>query len=319
MIIAAERAARPSDFSAPSPPQEGKFCPFCPGNEGATPHEILRRRTADAEGGDAWSVRVFPNRYPALRVEGDLVRSAHGTFDRISGVGAHEVIVETPRHDLAFPDLSLPAVAEVLRVWRDRILDLSRDERLAYVSIFKNQGAAAGATLTHEHSQLLALPTVPRDVALELEAGDDHWRRKERCLSCDAIRQEREEGVRIVHEGERFVAVCPWASPTPFLVWIFPKAHASHFESSSDDLLASLASALRIVLQKIGAALESPAYNLVLVSGRLRGGPSPSAHWRLEVAPAVTTSGGFERASGCWINSTPPEDAAAFLRKVPTR
>lgn len=319
MILAAERAARPSDFAAPAAKQEGRFCPFCPGNEGSTPHEILRRRAADAEGGDAWSIRVFPNRYPALRVEGDLVRAAHGLFDRISGVGAHEVIVETPRHDLAFADMSLPAIAEVLRVWRDRIIDLSRDERFSYVSVFKNQGAAAGATLAHEHSQLLALPNVPRDVAIELDGGADHWRRKERCLTCDIVRQERGEGVRIVHEGERFVALCPWASPTPFLVWILPKAHASHYESSSDDLLAALAGTLRSVLRKIGSALEHPSYNLVLVSGSLRGGASPSAHWRLEVAPAMTTSGGFERASGCWINSTPPEDAAAFLRKVAAR
>jgi len=316
VILAAERAARPSDFAEAPPHEEGRFCPFCPGNEGATPHELLRRRAADAEGAEAWSVRVFPNRYPALRIEGELVRAAHGLFDRISGVGAHEVIVETPRHDLAFADMSIDGIAEVLRVWRDRIVDLSRDERLAYVSVFKNQGAAAGATLVHEHSQLLALPEVPRDVAIEAELGADHWRRKQRCLTCDIIRQERGEGVRIVNEGERFVAVCPWASPTPFLVWILPKAHASHFDSSSDDLLAALAGTLRSVLRKVGEALEQPSYNLALSSGPLRGEPSPSAHWRLEVAPAVTTSGGFERASGCWINSTPPEEAAAFLRKV---
>lgn len=316
MIIASERAARPSDFVAPRPPQDGRFCPFCPGHEGSTPDEILRRRSPDAPADEPWSVRVFANRYPALRVEGELVRAAHGIFDRISGVGAHEVIVETPRHEKALGDLSLSAIAEVLRVWRDRMVDLSRDGRLAYVSIFKNQGAAAGATLAHEHSQLLALPHVPRDVAIEYANAEDHHRRKDRCLSCDLIRQELGEGARVVHESERFVAVCPWASPAPFVVRVYPKVHASHYEASSDDLLGALAGALRIVLRKIGAALEHPAYNVVLASGRLRGEASPSVHWRVEVAPAMTTSGGFERASGCWINSTPPEEAAAFLRKV---
>ncbi len=317
MIVASERAARPSDFSPRIPATAGIFCPFCPGNEEATPQELLSRRAPDAGPGDPrWSVRVFPNRFPALRVEGELLRSGEGLFDRISGVGAHEVIVETPRHDTSLAQLSIPSLAEVLRAWRDRIVDLGRDLRLTHVSVFKNQGPAAGATLAHEHSQLLALPTLPRDVALELERAEAWFSRKERCVSCDLIRQERAAGARLVFEDQRFVVLCPWASPTPFLLWILPKNHASHFEAVDDPTSTALAEVLRLALGKLERALEGPAYNLVLVSGRLRGASSPASHWRLEIAPALTVPGGFERASGCYINSTRPEDAAAFLRGI---
>lgn len=295
------------------------FCPFCPGNEDATPKELLVGHAPGPEQeGHPWTVRVFPNRFPALRVEGELRRTAEGIYDRINGIGAHEVIVETVRHEDSLADLGVSTLAEVLRIWKERMVDLSRDQRLAYVSVFKNHGHAAGATLAHEHSQVLALPTLPRDVRLEYLEAEDYHRRKERCPTCDLIRQEQEDGARIVYQNERFVALCPWASPTPFLLWILPRHHASHFEVTDSQDLGPLADLLRLMLRKLDRALEKPAYNFTLASGRLREPGSPSFHWRLEIAPVVSLPGGFERASGCWINPTPPEEAAAFLRGVGT-
>ncbi|AKU89639.1 Galactose-1-phosphate uridylyltransferase [Vulgatibacter incomptus] len=308
---------RPSDFTPRFSKTEASFCPFCPGSEDATPPELLALRAPDAPADvGRWTVRAFPNRFPALRVEGELERTAEGPYDRVSGIGAHEVIVETVRHDETLADLGLPALGEVLWAWRERILDLGRDLRLAHVQIFKNHGPEAGATILHEHSQVIALPVVPRDVALEREEQQAWFGRKERCLTCDIVRHERRDGERLVFENARYAVLCPWAPLSPFVLWIVPKGHSSHFEAIERHELESLAEALRLALRKLDKALERPAYNFALHSGPLRGAASPSLHWRLEVAPTLTVPGGFERGTGSWLNSTPPEEAAAFLRKV---
>src|SRR5437868_15493374 len=164
VIIATERTKRPHDFGARTEPRRG-LCPFCPGQESMTPSELYAVRPADGPGArpnaPGWRLRAFPNKFPALRVEGDLDRAGDGIYDRMNGVGAHEVIVETPDHMRKFCDLSEAEIASVLRAYRERMIDLHRDQRLKYVMIFKHQGQAAGASLDHTHSQLIALPIVP--------------------------------------------------------------------------------------------------------------------------------------------------------------
>ena len=317
VILAPERAGRPTDFSTRvEPPEEGGLCPFCPGNERHTPHEILAYRPAGGRpGDDSWSVRVFPNRYPALRVEGELDREGHGIYDKMSGIGAHEVIVETRRHGARLGELPPGEIAQLLAAWRDRMLDLRQDSRLRSILVFKNQGQAAGATLEHSHSQLIALPILPRQVMAEMAGARAYFDQKERCIFCDIVRQERKEGVRVAYENDGFVTLAPWAPRIPFETWLVPKAHASGYEEEPPSRLAGLADALGETLRRLDRALDRPAFNLMLHTGPLNERSLAHYHWHIEIMPILGRVGGFEWGSGFYINPTPPEEAAEFLRK----
>ncbi len=317
VILSPERALRPSEFLRQPPPHRDGLCPFDPGNEANTPPEILAYRAAGLPAnGPGWSVRVFPNRFPALRVEGSLQSEGDGIFDRLTGNGAHEVIVDSSAHDRSLAQLEPAQIASVLAAFRDRILDLGRDQRLRSVVIFKNHGAEAGSTLEHSHCQLIALPLIPATLAEELEGSLAHHQQKDRCIYCDILRQERKDGVRVVGENGESLALAPWASRAAFETWILPKGHASAFEDSSTEQLQSTAELLGTTLRRINAALDFPAYNLVLHSGPLNQRGLPHYHWHFEILPTTTRIGGFEWGSGLSINPTPPEEAAEFLRKV---
>lgn len=312
VIIAPERADRPNALLRPHAGQDGEPCPFCPGNEHLTPPELLV-----FNGGEpGWSLRVVPNRYPALRTEIQMARAGHGLFDSMAGVGAHEVVIETPEHDQTMARLSAPQIERVLQAWRERMIDLSRDIRLKALLAFKNHGRPAGATLSHAHSQLVALPFVPPALAEELQGARRHFDAKERCVFCDVLAQELKDRERIVLETEGMVAIAPWAARSPFETWIIPRDHDSSFESASGHALRSAADALRTVLRKIDVALEQPAYNLLLHTMPLREAKNDWYHWHVELKPALTLQAGFEWASGCSINPTPPEEAASFLRQT---
>jgi len=318
VIIATERARRPSDVvRAPSPPTSG-LCPFCPGQEDKTPREVYvtgRAPSAPANG-PGWRLRVVPNRFPALKIEGDLDREAEGIYDRMNGVGAHEVIIETPLHDRRMKDLSDAELTEVLFSFKARILDLRNDLRFRYILLFKNEGQLAGASLDHAHSQLIALPVVPRQVVEEIEGARRHYDHKERCIFCDIVGQERKERARLVHENDEFVVFAPWAPRSPFETWIVPKRHESNYEAEPKERLALCAQALGTTLRRLAAALGDPAFNFIVHSNPLRDPSSLSYHWHIEVMPALTQVAGFEWGSGFHINPVPPEEAADFLRRV---
>lgn len=317
VIIATERARRPGDFVRPRAVHAPGLCPLCPGQEALTPPEIYAARPAGtARDTPGWHVRVVPNKAPALRVEGELSREGEGLYDRMQGIGAHEVVIETPRHVASLAELSVEEVEEVLVAWHIRIRDLAQDQRLRSILAFKNQGTEAGATLEHSHSQLIALPIVPLTLREELDGARAHFEAKERCIYCDIVRQERKDQVRLVTENELAVALAPWASRGPFETWVLPRRHLSHFEQDSRQTLRGVAEVLRSTLRRIDVALEQPAYNLMLHSAPLREQGSPHYHWHLEILPAVTRFAGFEWGSGFQINPVAPEEAAAFLRKV---
>jgi UDPglucose--hexose-1-phosphate uridylyltransferase len=313
VIIAPERAERPNALVRMEPKTEStEACPFCPGNEKMTPPEILTQRTSSG----AWTLRVVPNRYPALRTEIVMSRAGVGLFDSMAGVGAHEVVIETPDHDRDLTDLAPAQVAQVLRAWQERMVDLARDVRLRSIAAFKNRGAPAGATLSHAHSQLVALPLVPRELASELQGARRHFDAKERCLFCDILDSELRARERIVLETEGMVALAPYAARSPFETWLLPREHSSAFESSSGQELLQAADALRTLLRKIDVALDKPAYNLFLHTMPLREPRNDWFHWHLELKPVLTLQAGFEWATGCAINPTPPEEAASFLRQT---
>jgi len=217
VIISTDRAKRPTDFSREAIRMKGGFCPFCYGNEAKTPPEVQAYRP-NANGGPVpqrdspgWTVRVVPNKFPALGIEGSLNRQAEGMFDKMNGIGAHEVIIETPDHSATLSTLPPKRIEDVLWTFRDRILDLRKDQRFKYILIFKNHGEAAGASLEHSHSQLIALPILPIYVSEEIEGAKQYYLYKERCVFCDIIHQESESGIRVVAENESFITIAPYA------------------------------------------------------------------------------------------------------------
>jgi len=316
VIISTERGRRPSDFVIESVRPLGANCVFCPGNESRTPHEILAGRPPDsAADGPGWSFRVVPNKFPALRIEGELEPAGEGLYDRMNGVGAHEVVIETPDHAATLATLPVDAVADVLLAYRDRVVDLKKDPRFEYILVFKNHGAAAGASLEHPHSQLIATPIIPIMVLEELKGAAAYYEMKERCVWCDIVRQERRSRRRVITEAHGFMAVAPFAPRFPFEAWVLPTTHRSAFEETSMDALRGLAEVLGDVLRRIDRVLHHPPFNFMLHTAPLREGPLDDFHWHLEIIPKLTNVAGYEWGSGFFINPVPPEDAAAALRE----
>jgi len=319
VIISTDRAKRPTDFARDEVKMRGGFCPFCYGNETKTPPEIQAYRPNNNGGSPqrdtpGWTVRVVPNKFPALGIEGNLNRQAEGMFDKMNGIGAHEVIIETNDHNATLASLPPKKIEDVLWAFRDRILDLKKDRRFKYILIFKNHGDSAGASLEHAHSQLIALPIVPIYVAEEIEGAKQYYIYKERCVFCDIVQQESESGVRGVAENEDFITIAPYAPRFPFETWILPKQHESAFEDSSSHHFENLAKAIRVLLNKANQVLDNPAYNLVIHSSPTQDPASDHYHWHIEYVPKLTRTGGFEWGTGFYINPTPPEEAAKFLR-----
>jgi UDPglucose--hexose-1-phosphate uridylyltransferase len=293
-----------------------RFCPFCPGNEQKTPPEVLAYRSNGNPNATGWSLRVVPNKFPALRVEGDLNRHGEGLYDKMTGVGAHEVVIESPNHNSTLAELDEKRIEDMFWAFRDRIVDLKKDRRLRYVVVFKNHGETAGATLEHTHSQLIALPVVPKRVQEEIDGARRYYEFKERCVWCDIVRQEAEAGVRVILETDRFLAVAPYAPRFPFEAWVLPRHHESHFETSEVAVVQNLAWVMRTLLRKIDRVLERPPYNFVLHTAPVQEGPLSHYHWHIELIPKLTRVAGFEWGTGFYINPTPPEEAAKFLREA---
>ncbi|HID77008.1 MAG TPA: galactose-1-phosphate uridylyltransferase [Planctomycetaceae bacterium] len=317
VIVARNRARRPHDFDTTPQRRAGRFCPFCEGHEETTPNEIMAYRSPSSESnGPGWRVRVVPNKFPALEIEGNLEKRGEGIYDMMQGVGAHEVIIETPEHLVSTSDLSPPQLQEVLWVYRDRLVDLKKDPRLVYGMIFKNVGAEAGASLEHTHSQLIVTPIVPINVWEEMTGSLEFYKYRGRCIYCDMIQQELATEKRIVLDTPRFVAFCPFASRFPFETWVLPKAHSSHYENIQKNGVEELASVLREAIARIEAALGRPAYNYIIHTAPFDVQELNHYHWHLEITPSVTRPAGFEWGTGFYINPVPPEEAARFLRDV---
>jgi UDPglucose--hexose-1-phosphate uridylyltransferase len=327
VIIATERSRRPTDFSlAPTEMPSADNCPFCMGNESKTPPEISALRNGTAPNTPGWTVRVIPNKYPALMIEGEPGRKGVGLYDKMRGIGAHEVIIESPDHTLNLCDMPVSQIEQILLVYQERLKDLMRDPRFKYCLIFKNHGAVAGASLAHPHTQLIATPVTPREVAIELENSKGHHQVKERCLICDLIQQEIETGERIVSIGESYVSYAPFASRFPFEIFFAPRMHSHSFAEVSHHEMAGIARGLKDTLLRLKTILRDPPYNFVLhTSPNQHTSPKRSNywdtlpfdyHWHIEILPRLTRVAGFEWGTGFYINPTAPEEAAMFLREA---
>jgi UDPglucose--hexose-1-phosphate uridylyltransferase len=316
VIISTEREKRPTSFKL-TVERKGGFCPFCEGNEQHTPPEIMAYRNNGSERDTSgWTLRVVPNKYPALHIEGELNREGEGMFDKMNGIGAHEVVVESPEHEMTLAKLDPHHIENVFWAFHDRMLDLKRDKRFRYILIFKNQGEAAGATLEHSHSQIIALPIIPKLASEEISGAKAYFNYKERCVYCDIIAQEKTEGTRIIEENSDFIALSPFAARFPFETWVLPKQHSAFFENAQKKEYESLSKLLRIVLNKMDRALATPPYNMIIHSSPFFENTQDFYHWHIELMPKLTKVAGFESGTGFYINPTSPEEAAQFLREA---
>lgn len=317
VIISTERAKRPGDFVDPSRaltetrPARMASCPFCPGNEGAAGVPVL---SIEGEGG--WLARVVPNKYPALSESCDLDRAFRGIERHMSGFGVHEVLVESPLHNVTTALQSEAEVARVLRAFRARGEELARDERILVTIFFKNHGPGAGTSLEHPHSQMISLPIVPHHVRGRLQDAASYFDEHGSCVFCDMWRQELEAGARVVAEGEHCVAFIPFAAFSPFHTWIIPKRHRALFIRASDPEIEDVARVLRSTLRRMYKGLHDPDFNYVVRTAPNHEEQSRSYHWYLSIVPKVTRPAGFEIGSGMFINTALPEESARFLREV---
>jgi UDPglucose--hexose-1-phosphate uridylyltransferase len=325
VIIAKNRAQRPLELAEGESARRAALsdCPFCEGNERATTEEVLAIRAAGTSAnGPGWQVRVVTNLYPALVAsDAAFAPDASRLFDPQPALGAHEVVIEHPRHLLGTSDLTASELTEVLLVYRERLAALRAMNRYVQPIVFKNVGAAAGASIEHVHSQIMALPLVPREIAAEHESASRYHRQNRQCIYCQLLSAELSSGERLVlpvanSSHDRFVAISAYAARTPFETWVLPAEHHSDFESISAAGARELAAVMRSVVAKIDAALDRPAYNYIIHTSSFDTFENDHYHWHIEIIPRVTKTAGFEWGTGLAINPVPPEEAAAIMRAL---
>jgi UDPglucose--hexose-1-phosphate uridylyltransferase len=317
VIIAPDRAKRPINLKNEPSTTGAAFCPFCEGSENSTPIEILAYRDRATKSNEkGWRVRVVPNKFPALQIEGGLNKRGEGIYDKMNGIGAHEVIIESPFHEVSMANYTQEHIREILWVYHDRLVDLKKDHRLVYGMIFKNVGLAAGASLEHSHSQLIVTPIVPVNVWEEMNGSLEFFDYRGRCIYCDMIYQELSMEKRIVVDSPNFICFTPFASRFPFETWIVPKTHSSHYETIKKNEVDDLGTVLKTILMKLEVALDRPAYNYIIHTSPFDTQSLPHYHWHIEIIPRMTRVAGFEWGTGFYINSVPPEQAASYLREV---
>jgi UDPglucose--hexose-1-phosphate uridylyltransferase len=318
VIVDTDHPNKPQEFDYEPHTFRDGVCPFCYGNESMTPPEIEAIRDPHTSPNTpGWQVRVVSNKFPALQIEGDLDRRGIGMYDMSNGIGAHEVLIETPYHQKDIPDLTNEEVEKILGMYSRRAIDLIKDRRFKYIMIFKNYGAAAGASLEHSHTQMIALPMVPKNAMEEIKGAHNYFEYRERCLFCDMIRQEKDEKERIIIENKYFLSFCPFVSRFPFEICIIPKKHNSFFYNMPPEELPALAATLKETIIKLKKIFPNVSYNFIIHSSPINGEVNTDYyHWHIEFMPKLTRVAGFEWGSGFYIVSTPPELAAKYLREV---
>jgi UDPglucose--hexose-1-phosphate uridylyltransferase len=317
VIIATERANRPQEPKTVEKPRRAGPCPFCMGNEAMTPPEILAYRDKNSQPNQpGWSVRVVPNMYPALVPDAAQDRFTRGLYESMSGLGAHEVVIEVQEHATRLAEVGEEQFQNLVKAYRDRMLGLRQDKRWRYVLIYKNEGAQAGATFEHLHSQLVALPIVPREVGDELEGAKKFYQQNRQCVYCAVINADVADRSRIVIENQHFVALCPYAARFSFETWILPKRHRSCFDNASEAERREFALTLREMLVRLDRCLDHPPFNYVLHSAPFDAIEDYYYHWHLEIMPRMSGIAGFEWGSGFFINTAAPENTARLLREA---
>ncbi|KAL9244786.1 hypothetical protein vseg_018512 [Gypsophila vaccaria] len=321
VIFSPTRSKRPSDFKSPAPAPDptrtrpDQQCPFCLGRESECAPEIFR--VSDDPDQTHWRVRVIQNLYPALsrdaRPDDPYPGLGSGGNGVVAGFGFHDVVIESPEHPIGLSDLTRVRVGEVVMAYKKRVIQICGFGSIRYVQIFKNHGASAGASMSHSHSQIIALPIVPPSVSTRLKATKEYFEQNGRCILCEEPRKEL-----LIHESRHFLAIVPFAASYAFEIWIIPRHHSVHFHDIDKETADDLGGVLKLMLKKIATQLNNPPYNFMIHTSPLNIDDSylSSSHWFLQIVPQLTVLAGFEVATGCHINPVFPEEAAAILKKV---
>ncbi|MEN6414832.1 MAG: galactose-1-phosphate uridylyltransferase [Veillonellales bacterium] len=317
VIIATDRALKPNDF--PINKQGAKtaefkgFCPFCEGNESFTPEEIAAYRRNDTQANlPGWQVRTIPNKFSALELKGSLIKINNGVYSSYNGLGKHEVVVETPQHEIDLPEYSLDDITLILNMLKSRYDQLMKDERIKYIHIYKNHGLYAGASLGHSHSQIVGLPIFPN----ENRGIDKYYKKTGRCLLCDILEQEINDRERVIYETDHFVLICPFASRFSYETWIIPRKHTAHFMNVGSEEVKELAAILKYFSIAIKEGLNDPSYNMIIVSAPVNvENPIEGYHWYIELTPRLIVSSGLEIGTGYYVNPVAPEISASILKE----
>jgi UDPglucose--hexose-1-phosphate uridylyltransferase len=304
VIVDTDRPKKPEDFKYEQYIPSGGLCPFCYGNEFMTPPEIsCFRDPGTGANAPGWQVRVVANKFPALQIEGELDRRGLGIYDMSNGIGAHEVLIESPYHNKDIPELLESEIESYLKMCCVRAADLKQDSRFKYIMVFRNYGAAAGASLEHPHTQLIALPMVPKNALEEIHGAQNYYNYRERCIFCDIIRQELQDKKRIILENKYFISFCPFVSRFPFEIMIFPKQHSGYFCHMSQDEVVALSAILKQTLAKLKKVFVNLSYNYIIHSAPINGDTGVEYyHWHMEIMPKLTQVAGFEWGTGFYLD-----------------
>ena len=315
VVIATGRAKRPEDFSTQKrvivEEDSSKPCFFCYPKETGQEEDVLIYQD---EYGD-WTLRVFPNKYPAFAKSRKLRHFEEGPYFGMDGNGYHEVIV-TRDHQKQIANLDILRVAEIVDAFQERYIDLMNKKSVNYIEIFHNHGKEAGASISHPHSQLMAIPVVSPYVFLELDGAETYYKSNKKCVYCTIIEWEIEHKKRVIFENGDFLVFCPYASRSSFEVWVIPRKHKPYFERISSSEKMHLAEALQIGVSKICKALGDPAYNFYIHTSPCDGKDYSHFHWHIEILPRTSVWAGFELSTGIEISSIQPETAAEYLKKI---
>ena len=322
VIIATDRGKRPHELQRPQQtrvlPEWVETCPFCPGNESLTPPEVLSyRQNGSLPDTPGWWTRVIPNKFPALQPTGSLRRTARDSmFRTMEGVGRHEVVIETPKHNETIPRMTDRQVEELLLICRQRYLDLHEDPHHQIIVIFKNHGPAAGTSIEHPHCQIVASPVVPGQIQNTIDQARRHFDDQGSCVFCDVIERESRAGERVISDLGGFITIHPFASVFPFETWILPREHDASFGHIAPGDAKALGQTLKRVLLGIHQGLKDPDFNFVIHTAPCKDEREDYFHWHLQILPRLTVQAGFEFGSGMTINPVKPEDSAEFMRQT---
>lgn len=328
VVIATERAKRPTDFAKKTEnAKSSAVCPMCVGNENMTPPALMlylkensgivtAQDPASGQRPTNWLVRCIPNLFPAFSPPKNPQDGLQFLKGECCGdaVGHHEVVIESPNHDEGPANAELPQLQQVIRAYIDRLHELSAKPYVKYVSIFRNYGQQAGASLSHAHSQIIATPIIPPIIQEEMDASKKRYRENGKCVWCSLL-EEEQAGPRLIYSDGDFFAFAPYASINPLEFWIVPKRHASNMLALSDGEVSALAKTLKSTLKALKDLVNDPPYNYGF---HIAIDPEAADyyHWHLEVYPKLSIWAGFEISTGTYINTVPPEVAAESLRKT---